>query len=1373
MVTAAYDAAGEITSFTDASGASLSFARNSDGSIAGISDSTGASLSMTYDAAGTQLESTSGAFGTTSFAYGADGDLSGIDRPGSPVAVTYDAEGRLAGINIGKGAQTESYVYDNVGGYTVTDGAGNSATVALLPGDIVGRVTDSSGNADSLLLSQQGEVTGAENANGAIQNFTYDSAGRMTSITDANGATVIFGYSGTSVLPSSFTDADGSTRSFTYDSSGRITGATWPDGTTLSFQYDAAGNLTSFTNRNGDTTTYTYDSAGHETSASDSPAGATNYTYDLLGRLISAVTAEGSTTIAYDSAGRVSEISYPGGYSLSYTYDAAGRRTSMVDQDGHSQTYTYDAAGRLATLGDENGVLVTYSYDAAGNLIRQTNANSTATTYAYDESGGVTSITNLAPDGSVSSFEDYAYDAAGLTTSMATQDGRWVYGYDADGQLTSADFTSTNPNVANKSLAYTYDSAGNRVSSTEDGVTTTYTRNALNQYTQVGDATFTYDAAGNMVSRTDPSGTTTFAYDTDNRLTSVTAADGTVTSYEYDVFGDRIAQVVNGVRTTYLVDPFGLGNVVAEYGADGALMASYAQGLGLAAQIGADGSTDFYQSDAVGSVTGLTDGAGSVVDNYAYTPFGTTLYANGAVDNGYQFDGTLGVSKEAAGLLAMRARDYDPQTASFTSQDPLFMSGDVENLYRFADNNPISGADPSGDVIFLIAAAILEGLLEGGLVDAGIGGLGATIFEGETVAVSATAAREEIVASRIVGEPVEVGEGGQRLFGKLLALDYEFQNPPGGIDLSPLEGALANWYYGYGFHPNQVYFDTDRYDDPNKQFEHILPWGAPSVTVPLQQKPPIGGACATASGCPHFTTYDGLHFDFQGAGEFVAAKSTVAGDNFQVQMRIEPEFSADSSVSIITQIGIQVGSHRVTFGVPQSFDAPRPQVVWVDGAPAAIDQTDPVLTLDGGTVTEISSNDYRVALNTGEVVTVNPFGDGMGFSVSLPEDAAAGSVQGFLGPDDGQANDFQLPDGTVLQQPLTQDQLYHQFADAWRVTDSNSLLDYAQGQTTATFTNTQYPREILTLADFPPDLVARAAALAAAAGITDPTLAADAEFDYITMGNPNYFSEDAIVASENPATPTAAGITDHTAPPPSLGALPTAPQVLESAGATTPVTFTINLTSAATTDTIVDYSVVPGGGVNSGKDYLTAADFGGALPTGSVTIAAGGTQADITIDVPNSAIGSAASKWLMVSVSSEGDIPVYDPTGQAEILNNQPVAGSPAEPAIQILASATPPLTGNGETLTKAGNTYTVDLGNVLTGTQLSALQFAIANAASPPADSLMSDFSGGPATASRSRATCRPERSRREARTRTSFSSPTPRPSARTASPRPSRRRT
>ena len=495
------------------------------------------------------------------------------------------------------------------------------------------------------------------------------------------------------------------------------------------------------------------------------------------------------------------------------------------------------------------------------------------------------------------------------------------------------------------------------------------------------------------------------------------------------------------------------------------------------------------------------------------------------------------------------------------------------------------------------------------------------------------------------------------------------------------------------------------------------------------------GPDAGALGCPHFTTFSGMNYDFQGAGEFIAAKSTVAGDNFQVQLRIEPEGSADSSVSIITQIAVQVGNDRVTFDATRNNSTvgnpgsgAGVQIVWVDGVPVNISQSNPVFTLPGGTITEISSNDYQVELNTGEVVTINPFGDGMGFSVALPADAKPGSVEGLLGPDEGQANDFELPNGTVLQQPLNQDQLYQTFANAWRVTDATSILDYGPGQDTETFTDTQYPREILTLADFPAPLVSAAAALVAAAGITDPTLAADAEFDYITMGNPSFITDDAIAAADSGlgVTPTTqAVITDPSAVAPSIGVLPASPSVVEAASGNTPVTFEVVLTSAASTDTVVNYTVTDGvdyvSADNGGKTFFDAADFGGTPPSGSVTVAAGQTEAAITIDVPATALSSAPNKWLGVTVSSSSGLAIYDPTAQTEVVNGQPEPGATAaQPVIKLLTNAsTSVISEYPVTLTQNGSAYTLDLGNVLRGVPLSQLQFAIANIAATSGDAL------------------------------------------------------
>ena len=44
-------------------------------------------------------------------------------------------------------------------------------------------------------------------------------------------------------------------------------------------------------------------------------------------------------------------------------------------------------------------------------------------------------------------------------------------------------------------------------------------------------------------------------------------------------------------------------------------------------------------------------------------------------------------------------------------------------------------------------------------------------------------------------------------------------------------------------------------------------------------------------------------------------------------------------------------------------------------------------------------------------------------SVGLGAGQKPGSVQGLMGPDKGAANDFMLPNGTVLAQPLSTDTL--------------------------------------------------------------------------------------------------------------------------------------------------------------------------------------------------------------------------------------------------------------------------------------------------------------------------------------------------------------
>jgi RHS repeat-associated protein len=69
--------------------------------------------------------------------------------------------------------------------------------------------------------------------------------------------------------------------------------------------------------------------------------------------------------------------------------------------------------------------------------------------------------------------------------------------------------------------------------------------------------------------------------------------------------------------------------------------------------------------------------------NPGFQPFG---YAGGIHDND-------------TGLVHFGAREYDPQTGTWTSQDPIGFSGGDTNLYAYVANDPINNIDPTGLIV--------------------------------------------------------------------------------------------------------------------------------------------------------------------------------------------------------------------------------------------------------------------------------------------------------------------------------------------------------------------------------------------------------------------------------------------------------------------------------------------------------------------------------------------------------------------------------------------------------------------------------------------------------------------------------------------------
>jgi hypothetical protein len=190
---------------------------------------------------------------------------------------------------------------------------------------------------------------------------------------------------------------------------------------------------------------------------------------------------------------------------------------------------------------------------------------------------------------------------------------------------------------------------------------------------------------------------------------------------------------------------------------------------------------------------------------------------------------------------------------------------------------------------------------------------------------------------------------------------------------------------------------------------------------------------AVAQGDVHMVTFDGLHYDFQALGSYELARSTVAGDPFQVQIHTV-SYPLNDLASVIDQVAAQVGNDSLSIAL--------------DGAVTVNGAADPALSgagttqlFDGGSITALGSGSWRVGWAGGEAMTITTTGSlYLNVSVTLGPNDGPGSMQGLLGSDSGQASDFTLPDGTVLTQPLSEATILGAFANAWSVTPDQSLL---------------------------------------------------------------------------------------------------------------------------------------------------------------------------------------------------------------------------------------------------------------------------------------------------------------------------------------------
>jgi RHS repeat-associated protein len=167
---------------------------------------------------------------------------------------------------------------------------------------------------------------------------------------------------------------------------------------------------------------------------------------------------------------------------------------------------------------------------------------------------------------------------------------------------------------------------------------------------------------------------------------------GTVT-FKYDSLGRRIYKSSSAGMSIYAYDG---DNLIEETNSSGTAVARYSQTQNIDEPLAMlrSAATGYFHADGLGSITSLSNAAGSIANTYTYDSFGKLTASTGSLVNPFQY--TARESDPETGLYYYRARYYDQNSGRFVSEDPVGFQGGDNNVYRYSFNDPVNLKDPTG-----------------------------------------------------------------------------------------------------------------------------------------------------------------------------------------------------------------------------------------------------------------------------------------------------------------------------------------------------------------------------------------------------------------------------------------------------------------------------------------------------------------------------------------------------------------------------------------------------------------------------------------------------------------------------------------------------
>ena len=566
-----YDKHGWITKTIDANGNTMFTFYNPDGTTQKVLDAAGYTTSYTYDICGNIISKTDGRGNTTTFFYDQNNrNTSVIDALGNTTSYSYDNLGNIVRKKNAK-KQIYTYSYDALGNilkrvdpqggiykYTydgrgniimVKDPIGNLQTIKWNENNRMIAYTNGEDETTSYDYDANGNLVKIFHPNGNVETYEYDSLDRIVQLSDNMGILVRYTYDNNGNI---LTETDGleRTKSYVYDELNRRIEEMLPSGVSAKYTYDSNSNLIIFTDPKGNSTYYTYSSLNKILSHTDALNAMTKYEFDGNGNLVKILDAKGNpTTYTYDALDHITAITFANGLSLQYTYDELGRIIASKDRAGHGFKYTYDKLGNFITKTYPDGTYDSFTYDGKSRLLSAINKNATVS-FSYDRAGRILSESL---NGKVTS---YSYDVASGRRFLTYPSGMKVVE-----RRNARNLIHSILQNGREVAMMEYNVSGQKNKQLfANGITTKYGYNengwlrSIKSDQDIIAFVMDYDFIGNINHRQDLLNinlSESYDYDDIGQLTSFKRGTIVDKTYQFDILGNRVKVIENGITTNY------------------------------------------------------------------------------------------------------------------------------------------------------------------------------------------------------------------------------------------------------------------------------------------------------------------------------------------------------------------------------------------------------------------------------------------------------------------------------------------------------------------------------------------------------------------------------------------------------------------------------------------------------------------------------------------------------------------------------------------------------------------------------------------------------------------------------------------------------